>query len=124
MNGQGRSLVIVASAAIIAIGAILFFASYGLGRHETAWGIAVGSGIALIEFDSTAVVLMTLLKAKSKFLWGLLLVSKSLVVFSLIGVLILVLKISGIGFIIGFSGLFLGGIVAGFFVMTRQKSEG
>jgi len=124
MNGQGRSLVIVASAAIIAIGAILFFASYGLGRREIAVGIAVGSGIALIEFDSTAVLLMTLLKARSKFFWGLFLASKSLVIFSLIGVLILVLKISGIGFIIGFSGLFLGGTVAGFFVMTRQKSEG
>jgi len=124
MNGQGRSLVIIASAAIIAIGAILFFASYGLGRREIALGIAVGAAVALIEFDSTAVLLMTLLKAQSKFLWGLLLVSKSLVVFGLIGVLILVLKISGIGFVIGFSGLFLGGIIAGFFVMTRQKSEG
>jgi hypothetical protein len=124
MNGQARELLIVATAAIIAIGALLFFASYGLGRHETAWGIAVGAGIALIEFDSTAVVLMTLLKAKSKIFWGLLLASKSLVVFSLIGVLILVLKISGIGFIIGFSGLFLGGIIAGFFTIARQKSEG
>lgn len=124
MNGQDRDLLIVATVAIIAIGAILFFLSYGLGRHEIAWGVLYGDGVALIEFDSTALFLMSLLKSKSKIMWGLLLAVKSLSILALVAVLILVLKISGIGFIIGFSGLFLGGIIAGFFTIARQKGEG
>jgi len=124
MNPRLRNLVIVVTAVIIATGLVLFFASFFIGKREASWGIAAGSLIALAEFDSTALVLSTLLSSKSKMFWGLLLVSKSLVILSIVGVLILVLKISGIGFIIGFSGLIFGLLTAGIYSMAGIKGGG
>jgi hypothetical protein len=107
MMRQARNLIIIATAVIAAMGAILFFVSVSMGELVVAKGIACGAGIAALEFDSTAVVLAILLRRPSKGFWGVLLATKSLTVLGLVGALIWVLKISAIGFIIGFSGLIL-----------------
>jgi hypothetical protein len=124
MKGGIKQLLIVASAAIASAGAVMFFVCYGLGRHDLALGVLLGAGIALIEFDSTALLLLPMLKAGSKLIWGVLLAGKSLTVYAWVAVAILVLKVSGIGFMIGFSGLFLGIISAGALATLRQKGEG
>jgi len=121
MNRQARNLVIIATVVIIAVGLISFFASFYMGKVSLAWGAAIGAGIAILEFDSSAVVLSILLGSKSKFFWGLLLTSKSLIVLTLVGVLIWVLKINALGFIIGFSGLVAGITIAGAVVTFRPK---
>ena len=121
MNRQARDLVITVTVVIIAVGLISFFASYYLGMVSLAWGAAIGAGIAILEFDSSAVVLSVLLGSRSKFFWGLLLTSKSLMVLTLVGVLIWVLKINAIGFIIGFSGLVAGITIAGAIITFRPK---
>ena len=120
--GKGRTLVLITTAVIVVAGLISFFASYGLGRPDMARGIAFGAAIAALEFDSTALVLAVLLRRKSKAFWAVLLASKSLTVLGLVAAGLLVLKISGIGFIIGFSGL-LPGVVIGSALTTTDAKE-
>jgi len=124
INLKARRIVALTTAVIVALGLVSFFISYALGRVEMAAGIAAGAGIAAFEFDSTALLVATLLKSGSKVWWGALLGCKSLLVFGLVAVLILVLKTSGIGFMIGFSGLVLGMVVAGIYSIRGSKEAG
>jgi hypothetical protein len=117
-------MVVLTMGVTIGLGAVSFFMSYMLGRAEMAGGIAAGTGIAALEFCSTAALVATLLKSRSKVAWGALLGFKSLLVFGLVAVLILVLKASGIGFMIGFSGLVLGMVVAGIYSIRGSKEAG
>ena len=123
MMRQARKLALAATVVMAAAGLIEFFASYGTGRVELARGIAFGAVIAILEFDSTAIVLAILLWKKSKLFWGVLLAGKSLLVLGLVAGGIMVLKISGLGFIIGFSGL-LPGVVIGSVFMKSYKEAG
>jgi hypothetical protein len=121
MSRQARDFVIIASAVIIAFGLILFFAVYEMGSAAAAAGVAFGAGVSFLELDSTALILDQLLKAKRRAVWAAFLLVKSLTIFGVVGILLWFLQISGIGFIIGFSSLVLGLLVAGAYTEFRAR---
>jgi len=108
MKPQSRSFLVWSTVVIAVLGALGFFAVWFSGKKEVAIGIAIGAGIGLLEMESTGLIFPRVMAAGSKAFWGIALGTKSLLIFTLIGVLILGLKINPFGFIIGFSEAILG----------------
>jgi len=88
---------------VMVLGGLIFGGVLLMGRRELGIGIGYGSLIGMLELGSSIIILPRLFDYKSRLRWGLILGGKSILIYSLIGILILGLKINGIGFIIGFS---------------------
>jgi|GEM_PF-1398890 len=88
---------------VMVLGGLIFGGVLLMGRKDLGIGIGYGALLGLIEVLSSIIILPRLFDYKSRLRWGLILGLKSVLIYGLVGVLILGLKISGIGFIIGFS---------------------
>jgi hypothetical protein len=122
MSTPARRFFILSSVVIGSLGAIAFFGFWFLGKNEIARGIIFGLIIGWIELESIMWIFPKLIASQSRLKWGLTLGAKSLIIFSIIGFGILGLKISGLGFIIGFSMTVFSIVVSA--VWTGQSLEG
>ncbi len=123
MKQQSTRLLAWSSLVIAGLGAIGFLAMWFLGRKDAALGSGAGTGLGLLELESTIWIWPRVIESKSRAIWGVLLGIKSLLIYSLIGIMILVLKISGFGFIIGFSAAVLGILIVAVGMRPGGKEE-